>query len=95
MAVNVHLKNVQLVKQKKRWSQNLAIEVILTSMAGEHLERFEQTYLLLLDGDTRFKKSDVDILRGRLVEEPDRVGAVCGRIVRDPCTCTHTHTARP
>lgn len=43
MPLNVHLKNIQHVKQKKRWSQNLAIEVILTSMAAEPLERFDQT----------------------------------------------------
>lgn len=67
MILNIHLKNVKVVKQKKRWSQNLAIEVILTQLANEPREKFEQTYLLLLDGDTRFKKSDVDIMRARMV----------------------------
>ncbi len=42
MRLNIHLKNVLLVKQKKRWSQNLAIEVILTQLADQPREKFEQ-----------------------------------------------------
>ncbi len=42
MLLNIHLKNVLLVKQKKRWSQNLAIEVILTQLADQPREKFEQ-----------------------------------------------------
>ncbi len=50
MLLNIHLKNVLLVKQKKRWSQNLAIEVILTQLADQPREKFEQVAYELFFG---------------------------------------------
>lgn len=40
-------------------------------------------FLLLMDGDTQFSKKSVDLMRDTLLQDPDRIGAVCGRIFPD------------
>uniref|UniRef100_A0AAR2KI03 chitin synthase n=1 Tax=Pygocentrus nattereri TaxID=42514 RepID=A0AAR2KI03_PYGNA len=87
----VHLKDKQLIRHKKRWSQIMYLYYLLGwrlnrryfkmfEDASEFLQREkENTYILALDGDTDFQPSAVMLLIDRLKLYPE-VGAACGRI---------------
>ncbi|KAK5621219.1 hypothetical protein CRENBAI_011615 [Crenichthys baileyi] len=89
----VHLKDKQLIRNKKRWSQRMETSrESLISMDGEifllpqfdndNKRRFisdDNTYILALDGDTDFHPKAVVLLVDRL-RMYYNVGAACGRI---------------
>ncbi len=85
MPLFVHMKNVSKCKQKKRWSQILYVHLLLEKTRNEKsiLGR-TSTYILMIDGDTQFTKKSIDIMRDIMEQDPDRIGAVCGRVLPLP-----------
>uniref|UniRef100_UPI00358DDBF1 chitin synthase chs-2-like n=1 Tax=Myxine glutinosa TaxID=7769 RepID=UPI00358DDBF1 len=81
----VHLKDKDIIRHKKRWSQVMYMYYIMgwktSSMINEEARRIkrENTYILALDGDTEFQPSAVSLLVDCLRRNP-HVGATCGRI---------------
>lgn len=75
------------VKNKKRWSQILAVSEILRSL-NEHEFKYLSTsvFVMLLDGDTRFNLADVKKLREAIMEDKEGVtiGGASGRIYPEP-----------
>lgn len=84
ISLYVHLKDTQRkVRQLKRWSQVLAMDLILERVRIErrYLELAESSvFVLLVDGDTRFTKEALCQLHAHIAEDPTRLAAVSGRI---------------
>ncbi|XP_076851643.1 uncharacterized protein LOC143502807 [Brachyhypopomus gauderio] len=77
----VHLKDKELIRHKKRWSQVMYLYYLLGWRLNRKYFKIEKTntYILALDGDTDFQPSAVMLLIDRLNLYPE-VGAACGRI---------------
>ncbi|KFM73408.1 hypothetical protein X975_24033, partial [Stegodyphus mimosarum] len=81
----VHLKNKDLIRHKKRWSQVMYMYYLL----GYHLESIQHiediesirknTFILALDGDIDFRPNAVQLLVDLMNKNPN-LGAACGRI---------------
>ncbi|GBM44934.1 Chitin synthase chs-2 [Araneus ventricosus] len=85
-ALVVHLKNKDLIRHKKRWSQVMYMYYLLgyrleSSMtygkSSTNLHR--NTFILALDGDIDFKPNAVQLLVD-LMNRNKNLGAACGRI---------------
>ncbi|CAG9529476.1 unnamed protein product [Cercopithifilaria johnstoni] len=82
----VHLKDKQLVRHKKRWSQVMYLYYLLghrimdshMSVEDRQLEA-DNTYILAIDGDSKFEPSAVMKLL-RLMNVKNEIGCACGRI---------------
>ncbi|OZC10757.1 hypothetical protein X798_02180, partial [Onchocerca flexuosa] len=82
----VHLKDKQLVRHKKRWSQVMYLYYLLghritdshMSVEDRQLEA-DNTYILAIDGDSKFEPSAVMKLL-RLMNLKNEIGCACGRI---------------
>uniref|UniRef100_A0A1I7VAU2 chitin synthase n=1 Tax=Loa loa TaxID=7209 RepID=A0A1I7VAU2_LOALO len=82
----VHLKDKQLVRHKKRWSQVMYLYYLLghrimdshMSIEDRQLEA-DNTYILAIDGDSKFEPSAVMKLL-RLMNMKNEIGCACGRI---------------
>ncbi|MCP9266511.1 Chitin synthase 1 [Dirofilaria immitis] len=82
----VHLKDKQLVRHKKRWSQVMYLYYLLghrimdshMSVDDRQLEA-DNTYILAIDGDSKFEPSSVMKLL-RLMNMKNEIGCACGRI---------------
>uniref|UniRef100_A0A915PKW5 chitin synthase n=1 Tax=Setaria digitata TaxID=48799 RepID=A0A915PKW5_9BILA len=82
----VHLKDKQLVRHKKRWSQVMYLYYLLghrimdshMSVEDRQLEA-DNTYILAIDGDSKFEPSAVMKLL-RLMNMKNEIGCACGRI---------------
>uniref|UniRef100_A0A8C4QL89 chitin synthase n=1 Tax=Eptatretus burgeri TaxID=7764 RepID=A0A8C4QL89_EPTBU len=81
----VHLKDKDLIRHRKRWSQVMYLYYLLgwksTMIINKEARKNkrEHTYILALDGDTDFQPSAVSMLVDCLRRDP-HVGAACGRI---------------
>ncbi|XP_030369088.1 chitin synthase chs-2 [Scaptodrosophila lebanonensis] len=82
-----HLKNKDMIRHKKRWSQVMYMYYLLgfRIMETDHLSPArkaviaENTFLLALDGDIDFQPRAVQLLIDRM-KAIDELGAACGRI---------------
>lgn len=76
----IHLKNKDMIRHKKRWSQVMYMYYLLQYCIRER-ERStaENTYILALDGDIDFKPIAVQQLVD-LMKKKHHLGAACGRI---------------
>ena len=83
----IHLKDPDLVKRGKRWSQIMYLYYLcgwkidqcqMTNSKGVKLKK-ENTYILALDGDVDFFPNDFELVLARMVASPD-VGACCNQI---------------
>ncbi|GFU39413.1 chitin synthase chs-2 [Nephila pilipes] len=82
----VHLKNKELIRHKKRWSQVMYMYYLLgyrlesSKAFGNHSSNLlKNTFILALDGDIDFKPNAVQLLVD-LMNRNKSLGAACGRI---------------
>ncbi|XP_014664502.1 PREDICTED: uncharacterized protein LOC106806877 [Priapulus caudatus] len=83
----VHLKDQNLIRKKKRWSQVMYLYYLLGWKLLDQLDgstavkqaAADNTYLLLLDGDVSFKPAALLMLID-LMKKNINVGAACGRV---------------
>ncbi|KAJ8319738.1 hypothetical protein KUTeg_002709 [Tegillarca granosa] len=88
--LTVHLKDKELIRNKKRWSQVMYFNYILKQKVTEiskesNLDKQnveENIYILTLDGDVSFTPLNVRKIFIKMQESPE-IGAVTGRLV--PC----------
>ena len=74
----IHYKSNALVYNRKRWSHVLVICEALSNAPTMNMDP-DRLFFFFCDGDTRFSKLSLDLMRADLLNDPD-CGAVCGRI---------------
>ncbi|GFS42461.1 chitin synthase chs-2 [Trichonephila inaurata madagascariensis] len=82
----VHLKNKELIRHKKRWSQVMYMYYLLgyrlessRAFGTSSANLLKNTFILALDGDIDFKPNAVQLLVD-LMNRNKSLGAACGRI---------------
>lgn len=79
MPFNVHLKDPNKVKKKKRWSQVMYMSYILDYRCPKTEYDDDNTFILTTDADIVFSREAVEIVIDLLCRD-QQVGAVCGRV---------------
>ncbi|CAL1530473.1 unnamed protein product, partial [Lymnaea stagnalis] len=77
MTFNIHLKDNNLVKNKKRWSQVMYMSYVLDFLK-DSARPGEETYILTTDADVKFTPDSVKALLD-LMSRDSSIGAVCAR----------------